>query len=182
MEIQNEEYLHVTHPLLDDFKKESEKFKEEAEKIYKNNMLLEWLSKQIYNEGWKVLGTRYEGKTLLNESILEHCPVLTSFFKKYEPYIYSLAYSSLNPGTEIFPHFDRKSPHDVLRCHLGLIIPQGDCKLKVNGKEKKWNEGEFLIFDDSFIHEAWNHTNEKRIVLLIDLHRSKIFNDLDKTA
>lgn len=170
----HEEFVTFQHPILEDFQSNFVNFKSEAEKIYQNDLFLEWLSKQIYNDGWKVLGLRYEGKTMANEVLLEICPELKKFFTKYDEYIYSLAYSNLNPGTEIYPHFDRKRPHNVMRCHLGLIIPEGDCKLKVNGVEKTWKEGEFLIFDDSYIHEAWNHTESKRIVLLVDLHRNMI--------
>lgn len=170
-----EEFVTLDHPILADFKANFNNFREEAERIYKDDLFLEWLSKQIYNDGWKVLGLRYEGKTMANEILNKTCPQLKNYFSKYEKYIYSIAYSSLNPGTEIYPHFDRKTPHNVLRCHLGLIIPEGDCKLRVNGKDKTWKEGEFLIFDDSFIHEAWNRTETKRIVLLIDFHRDMIY-------
>lgn len=168
------EYIDVQHEILDDFKSHTSDFILEAKNLYSNDLFLDWLSKQIYSDGWKVLGLRYEGDTVLNEILEKHCPMLCAFLKKYDDHIYSLAYSSLNSGTEIYPHFDRKKPHNVLRCHLGLIIPEGDCLLKVNGIEKKWNEGEFLIFDDSYTHEAWNKTESHRIVLLIDLFRDKI--------
>lgn len=31
----------------------------------------------------------------------------------------------------------------------------------------KWQEGRCLVFDDSFEHEAWNHNDRARMVLLI---------------
>lgn len=176
MKITTQEFLEIENPILQDFKRNFLDFKLEAEKIYNNDLLLEWLSKQIYNQGWKVLGFRYEGQTLINQIIKENCPKLYDLFIKYEKYIYSIAYSSLEPGTEIYPHFDRKKPHNVLRCHLGLIIPNGDCKLRVNDIDRTWKEGEFLIFDDSFIHQAWNRTESKRIVLLIDFNKSMLID------
>ena len=36
---------------------------------------------------------------------------------------------------------------------------------------KKWNDNEYFIFDDTFDHQAWNYTKEKRIVLIIDIMR-----------
>eukprot|EP01127_Copromyxa_protea_P009735 TRINITY_DN2313_c0_g1_i3.p1 TRINITY_DN2313_c0_g1~~TRINITY_DN2313_c0_g1_i3.p1 ORF type:complete len:112 (-),score=33.67 TRINITY_DN2313_c0_g1_i3:119-454(-) len=52
---------------------------------------------------------------------------------------------------------------------MGLSVPKG-CALKVNGIAKEWKEKEFLIFDDTFRHEAWNpsHT-ETRAVLMFDI-------------
>jgi hypothetical protein len=58
----------------------------------------------------------------------------------------------------------------VLRCHLPLIVPDEDlCGLRVGDETRHWEEGELMIFDDSFEHEAWNKTNEKRVVLMFDI-------------
>jgi aspartate beta-hydroxylase len=74
--------------------------------------------------------------------------------------------SKLSPGTHIHPHL---GPTNLrLRCHLGIRIPDGDCGLKVGGETRKWEEGHCIVFDDSLEHEAWNHTGEPRIVLIID--------------
>jgi hypothetical protein len=55
----------------------------------------------------------------------------------------------------------------VLRLHLGLEIPD-ECGLRVDGETRTWREGECLVFDDSFEHEAWNGSRLPRTVLLID--------------
>ena len=74
--------------------------------------------------------------------------------------------SKLSPGTHIHPHL---GPTNLrLRCHLGIRIPDGDCGLKVGGETRVWQEGRCIVFDDSLEHEAWNHTSEPRIVLIID--------------
>ena len=75
----------------------------------------------------------------------------------------------MNPGCEIYPHHGYTG--DVLRCHLGLIVPEGDCCLKVDDEVKSWKEGEILFFDDTKRHSAWNKTNDIRIILLTDLKR-----------
>ena len=31
-----------------------------------------------------------------------------------------------------------------------------------------WREGELVMFDDTFLHEAWNRSNSVRIILLMD--------------
>lgn len=33
-----------------------------------------------------------------------------------------------------------------------------------------------MLFDDSFTHEAWNFTNERRVILLLDVERPERFN------
>jgi aspartyl/asparaginyl beta-hydroxylase (cupin superfamily) len=48
-------------------------------------------------------------------------------------------------------------------------VPKGDCAIRVGGRTLRWQEGKCLVFDDYFIHEAWNHTQEDRIVLVLDV-------------
>ncbi|HEV2332804.1 MAG TPA: aspartyl/asparaginyl beta-hydroxylase domain-containing protein [Gammaproteobacteria bacterium] len=74
-------------------------------------------------------------------------------------------YSVLQPGTHIPPH------HGVgnykLVVHLPLVVPDG-CALRVGDETRGWREGECLVFDDSFEHEAWNRSGSTRAVLIID--------------
>lgn len=80
-------------------------------------------------------------------------------------------FSVLRPGTHIEPH------HGVLNtrliCHLPLIVPEG-CALRVGNETREWREGETLIFDDSFEHEAWNRGSSTRAVLLFEIWRPEI--------
>ena len=36
------------------------------------------------------------------------------------------------------------------------------------GETRHWREGEVLIFDDAYDHEAWNDTDQVRVVLFLD--------------
>ena len=74
-------------------------------------------------------------------------------------------FSCLGPKAYLIPH--RGCFDAVLRCHLGLIIPQ-DCGFRAGGVTRQWEKGKCLIFDDTVIHESWNHSNETKVVLLID--------------
>ena len=75
--------------------------------------------------------------------------------------------SKLVPGSHIRAH---RGPTNIrMRCHLGVRIPDGDCAIRVGDETRRWREGECLVFDDSLEHEAWNHTSEARIVLIIDV-------------
>ena len=58
----------------------------------------------------------------------------------------------------------------VLRNHLALEVPSSTlCKIKVEGEETSWKEGEVITFDDSKMHEAWNLSDKPRMVLMIDV-------------
>jgi aspartate beta-hydroxylase len=75
--------------------------------------------------------------------------------------------SRMRAGTHIAAH---RGPTNVrLRCHLGVTVPPGDCAIRVGDETRRWVEGECLVFDDHFEHEAWNHTEADRIVLIADL-------------
>jgi beta-hydroxylase len=51
--------------------------------------------------------------------------------------------------------------------------------LRVGNEVRNWVEGECLIFDDTFEHEAWNNSNETRIVLLLDFLRPGVEKSSD---
>lgn len=82
------------------------------------------------------------------------------------PEITSVAFSVLENGTHITPH--RGVYAGVLRCTIPLIVPAGDCGIRVADKVYQWQVGKPLLFDDTIEHEAWNHTQERRVALLID--------------
>lgn len=84
----------------------------------------------------------------------------------------SLAFFSvLAPGMHIKRH--RGSYKGVVRCHLGLIVPEPrtDVRMQVGDEMIYWEEGKCVIFDDTHKHEVWNHTDGIRAVLLFDVCR-----------
>jgi aspartyl/asparaginyl beta-hydroxylase (cupin superfamily) len=87
-------------------------------------------------------------------------------------------FSLLKPGTHIQPHHGLLNTR--LICHIPLIVP-GDCALRVGNETRAWREGEALIFDDSFEHEAWNNSDQTRIVLLFEIWRPEI-DDSERAA
>src|SRR5450759_5552663 len=56
------------------------------------------------------------------------------------------------------------------RRHLGLIVPEPREQLgiRVDKEIYRWNEGEAVVFDDAYEHEAWNKTPHTRVVLFVD--------------
>jgi len=86
-------------------------------------------------------------------------------------------FSRLTPGTHIQPHHGLLNTR--LICHLPLIVPDG-CGIRVGAETRGWREGEMLMFDDSFEHEAWNRGTSDRTILLFEIWRPDI--DADERA
>jgi hypothetical protein len=74
-------------------------------------------------------------------------------------------FSALAPHTQIAPHHGYTNAK--LRCQLPLRVPAG-CRLKVGDQEVEQQEGRCIVFDDSFLHCAWNDSDEARFVLVFD--------------
>ena len=75
-------------------------------------------------------------------------------------------YSVFSPGTHLLPHSGVTNTRVV--GHLPLIIPD-DCALRVGGEDHLWREGEVVVFDDTYEHEAWNRSERTRVVMIFDL-------------
>ena len=55
-------------------------------------------------------------------------------------------------------------------CHLGLEIPPTeDCWIKVDRQKYFWKEGKTFIFDDTYLHDAENGSDQIRVVLWLDV-------------
>lgn len=83
----------------------------------------------------------------------------------------NLMFSILDPFTSIPPHHGVVNTRLVL--HIPLIIPE-NCALRVGKETRQWKPGKALIFDDTIEHEAWNQSDELRVVLLGDLWRPEL--------
>ena len=78
-----------------------------------------------------------------------------------------VCFSIMRPGAHILPHRGVTNARAVL--HLGLDIPEG-CALNLVGVQQvEWRRGLCWAFDDTFEHEAWNHSDRTRAILLGDI-------------
>ena len=111
--------------------------------------------------GWLYLALHGEGA---NERARARCPRLTRAAADV-PGMVNAGLSLFRPGTHLFPH--RGGLRGVLRCHLPLVVPQGDLGLRVGDEQRRWSTDRCLVFDDTLEHEAWNHGEGDRIVLLV---------------
>jgi aspartyl/asparaginyl beta-hydroxylase (cupin superfamily) len=80
-------------------------------------------------------------------------------------------FSLLRPGARIAPHTGTHNTRLV--CHLPLVVPPG-CGFRVGNEVREWEEGKLLIFDDTIEHEAWNYSDQNRVVLIFDIWRPEL--------
>jgi Aspartyl/Asparaginyl beta-hydroxylase len=76
-------------------------------------------------------------------------------------------FALMKPGAHLTEHCGGQNIQ--LRMHFALRIPPGDTALRVGGIERHWENGKSLFFDDTFVHEAWNRTDQDRYILLMRL-------------
>jgi aspartate beta-hydroxylase len=77
-----------------------------------------------------------------------------------------ICFLMMAPGARVAPQYGVTNMRVVL--HLPLIVP-GDCALGIiDGDVHQWKEGELMMFDDTFQHEAWNRSDQTCVNLLMD--------------
>jgi ornithine lipid ester-linked acyl 2-hydroxylase len=141
--------------------------RQELEQLQQRHFV-SWPEKFLYEKGWDVFGLYAFGRKLDHNCRL--CPETTRLVEMI-PGMATAGFSSLKPGTHIKPHVGYSNA--VLRCHLGLIVPER-CTLRVGNETRNWQEGKCFIFDDTIEHEAWNRGDKTRIVLLIDFKNPSV--------
>lgn len=75
--------------------------------------------------------------------------------------------SVLHPRTEIKRHCG--SMNGRLIAHYPLVVPPHCGRLTVAGENREWEEGQWIVFDDSLMHSAINESDAPRLVLIVDL-------------
>jgi len=75
-------------------------------------------------------------------------------------------FSLLKPRTKIPPHMGVSNARVVT--HLPLIIPE-NCGFRVGNETRVWVPGKAWVFDDTIEHEAWNDSDQLRVVLIFDI-------------
>ena len=159
-------------------------------------------------EGWNVFGLYAFNKKRTDNCQL--CPETTRIIEAFPYQVRTAAFSILVPGAHILPHSGYVGYSDrVLRCHLGLDIPEEGrvgkefkpepfqpeldertgCFLRAGNEKWGWDNGELLVFDDTHVHEAWNLTGQERVILLLDFSRppefmpsAKVLADLERES
>ncbi len=97
-------------------------------------------------------------------------PVTTEVLRQI-PGLVSASFNLLDKNSEISPHIG--ATNAFIRVHLGLQIPDNlpNVGFKVKDVSRSWEEGKVLIFCDVYEHSGWNHSNQDRYILLLDVIR-----------
>uniref|UniRef100_A0A7N6B4M3 Un-named hu7910 n=1 Tax=Anabas testudineus TaxID=64144 RepID=A0A7N6B4M3_ANATE len=119
----------------------------------------EWGQYTLWQQGRKV-GNACQGvpKTC---SLMERYPEATGCKRG------QIKFSVMQPGTHVWPHTGPTNCR--LRMHLGLVIPKQGCRIRCTNQTREWEEGQVLIFDDSFEHEVWQDADSYRLIFIVDV-------------
>jgi aspartate beta-hydroxylase len=91
-------------------------------------------------------------------------------------------FSVLKPRTRLPAHTGTTNTRSIV--HLPLVIPEG-CGFRVGSQVRAWQKGKAWVFDDTIDHEAWNDSDQVRIVLIFDIWNPLLTaaeRDMIKTA
>ena len=121
------------------------------------------------NRDWTAIHLLQNGNPI--QANAAHCPATIEALSKLpQPTIPNAApnamFSLLAPKTRIPPHTGVANVRLV--AHLPLIVPDG-CGFRVGGTTRQWEVGKLFVFDDTIEHEAWNDSDDLRVVLIFDL-------------
>lgn len=119
---------------------------------------------------WRVFGIKAFDKWI--EPNVRKTPRTVELLKQL-PQVSLAMFSILDGGKRIPRHFGFF--RGVFRYHLGLMVPDtskgGECYIICGGQRYDWKEGEGVLFDDTYWHEVWNKTDQRRVVLFLDVLR-----------
>lgn len=121
-----------------------------------------------HSDKWSTFHLIQRGE--VNEANAQHCPKTMALLEEFpQPRIVGCGanamFSLLAPQTVIPPHTGVANFRLV--CHLALIVP-ANCEFRVGATTRSWKRGEAWVFDDTIEHEAANHSDELRVVMIID--------------
>jgi aspartyl/asparaginyl beta-hydroxylase (cupin superfamily) len=121
------------------------------------------------NPKWSAIHLLRNGERV--EANARHCPhTMAAVARLPQPLVKGASpnamFSLLAPRTRIPPHTGVANTRLV--CHLPLIVPP-NCGFRCGATTVEWRIGESFVFDDTIEHEAWNDSDELRVVLIVDL-------------
>ena len=123
------------------------------------------------DDGWRLVILKFYNKNYLH--IQSHFPKTMQCLKQCGNKVRLAMFSVLLPHHRIASHVGPF--RGSMRYHLGLEIPidRKDCFIEINGHKCHWMRGKSLLFDDTYTHQVYNNTNERRIVLFLDIQRDE---------
>jgi aspartate beta-hydroxylase len=163
-------------------------FRDEAQRLMENIAQVprfhELMAQQAYisaddNRDWRMFVLKAYGTPIPRN--MAQCPELAALVESI-PDVLTATLSFLAPHKHIPLH--RGPFRGVLRFYLGLSVPADSngrpgTVLAIDGTEYRIADGECLLWDDTFPHEVWNHSESYRIALLLDVRRHGMPLDME---
>ena len=123
--------------------------------------------RSFFKYGWRRFYLKWYGYH--HDSAVETCPRTTEILRKAGA-VNGAMFSLLPPRAILSRHNDPAACS--LRYHLGLATPNVDeCFISVDGQINSWRDGEAMMFDETYIHNVRNDTDESRLILMCDVER-----------
>jgi beta-hydroxylase len=121
----------------------------------------------FFKNGWTRFYLKWYDAPL--PSARAYCPKTSELVQK-TPGVVAAMFALLPPRARLGRHRDPFA--GSLRYHLGLSTPNSDlCRIVVDGEVYSWRDGEHVVFDETFVHEAFNDTDVPRIIFFADVER-----------
>ena len=111
-----------------------------------------------------------EYKKLYDEVFPKTAQIIKDFYEAHKGKVTNISIYKLKPDT-VIPVHTNYDPH-MYRCHMGLLVPEGDVGMMVEGEKRAWEIGKFFAFDSMRPHTVWNKTPHSRYVLSVDCYRT----------
>jgi len=121
----------------------------------------------FFKYGWKRFYLKWYDASHPSAQAL--CPETVALLREL-PRVKAAMFAELPPGGRLNPHRDPYA--GSLRYHLGLYTPNDDgCHIIVDGQPYSWRDGQDVLFDETYVHHAYNQCDTTRIILFCDVER-----------
>jgi beta-hydroxylase len=121
----------------------------------------------FYKRDWRRFYLTWYGRPLPSADTL--CPRTVALLAR-APSVHAAMFAVLAPRSHLVRHRDPFA--GSLRFHLGLSTPNSDdCRIFIDGEPYSWRDGEGVLFDETYVHRAENHTAMPRLILFCDVER-----------
>lgn len=125
---------------------------------------------------WKSISMKYRHEDMVldpDEELKQHFPTAVKLTEYYGDDCPLSNYSTIEAGTVIHRHTGIENrTGKYIRVHIPLIIPEGDLFFEVAGEVVRWDD--IFAFNNQKVHSAWNNTDKRRAVFIIDVDRERL--------
>jgi aspartyl/asparaginyl beta-hydroxylase (cupin superfamily) len=123
---------------------------------------------------WSAFHLYHEGRRIEDNCL--RCPQTVAILNELDqPKVVgqmpAAMFSVLSPRTRLPAHTGVANVRLVV--HLPLIVPP-NCGFRVGNTTRAWEIGKAFVFDDTIEHEAWNDSDETRVVFIFDIWNPRI--------